>query len=52
MEMNLTQFCACLLFEASLGIPMPEFWRHTAARKDLMRSLRAEKKSCMFLEAE
>lgn len=38
---NLTDFVACLLFEASLGIPFPEFWRHTKARKHLMMSLRA-----------
>lgn len=39
--MTIAQIIASMLFVASYDIPQPEFWRHTRARRELMRSLRA-----------
>lgn len=38
--MTLTQFIAACLLGGSYEIPMPEFWRHTAARRLLAQCLR------------
>lgn len=38
--MTVTQFVVAVIYTASLTIPMPEFYRHTKARQELVRMLR------------